>query len=59
MAEYFAVSEDKLKALPPEKLKELIANGADRPDLRPPDVADRLGSAGRPRDGQQAEARRT
>jgi hypothetical protein len=28
IAEYFAVSEEKLKALPPEKLQELIANGA-------------------------------
>jgi hypothetical protein len=28
IAEYFAVSETKLKALPPEKLLELIANGA-------------------------------
>src|SRR6185437_10746059 len=28
LAEYFAVSEEKLKALPPEKLKELIDNGA-------------------------------
>jgi hypothetical protein len=28
IAEYFAVSEAKLKALPPEKLLELVANGA-------------------------------
>jgi hypothetical protein len=28
IAEYFAISEAKLKALPPEKLLELIANGA-------------------------------
>ncbi len=28
IAEYFAVSETKLKALPPEKLLELVANGA-------------------------------
>jgi len=28
IAEYFAVSEDKLKALPPEKLAELVNNGA-------------------------------
>ena len=28
IAEYFAVSEDKLKALEPEKLKELVGNGA-------------------------------
>ena len=28
IAEYFAVSEDKLKALPGEKLLELVANGA-------------------------------
>jgi hypothetical protein len=28
LAEYFAVSEEKLKALAPEKLMELIANGA-------------------------------
>ncbi|HEY2706975.1 MAG TPA: SapC family protein [Caulobacteraceae bacterium] len=28
IAEYFAVSEEKLKALPSEKLNELIANGA-------------------------------
>ena len=28
IAEYFAVSEEKLKALPPEKLQELTANGA-------------------------------
>jgi len=28
IAEYFAVSEEKLKALPPEKLAELMANGA-------------------------------
>jgi hypothetical protein len=28
IAEYFAVSEEKLKALEPEKLKELIGNGA-------------------------------
>ena len=28
IAEYFAVSEEKLKALAPEKLKELVGNGA-------------------------------
>jgi hypothetical protein len=28
LAEYFAVSEDKVKALPPEKLAELRDNGA-------------------------------
>ena len=28
IAEYFAVSEEKLKALPPEKLQELVDNGA-------------------------------
>ena len=28
VAEYFAISETKLKALPPEKLQELLANGA-------------------------------
>ncbi|MGI8840137.1 MAG: SapC family protein [Caulobacteraceae bacterium] len=28
VAEYFAISEAKLKALPPEKLQELLANGA-------------------------------
>jgi hypothetical protein len=28
IAEYFAVSEEKLRALPPEKLQELVGNGA-------------------------------
>ncbi|HTX49383.1 MAG TPA: SapC family protein [Caulobacteraceae bacterium] len=28
IAEYFAVSEDKVKALPPAKIQELLANGA-------------------------------
>jgi len=28
VAEYFAISEAKLKALPPERLQELVANGA-------------------------------
>jgi len=28
VAEYFAVSEERLKALPPAKLNELVANGA-------------------------------